>query len=101
MTSNNSPIACNLSDPDFQRRRADLLKRFAVSVLEFNELDDGYRYRFPSADSWIAELGQLIAMERECCPFLRFKLEVEPAGGPVWLELTGPDGTKELLKSLL
>jgi hypothetical protein len=40
-------------------------------------------------------------MERKCCAFLRFSLVVTPGEGPVWLELTGPDGTQELLSGIL
>jgi hypothetical protein len=50
--------------------------------------------------SWVASLGQLITVERECCPFLRFNLRLEPGEGPIWLELTGPSGTKDFLNSL-
>ena len=100
MASMDLPIACNLTDPEFQRRRADLLKTFQRALLETKELDDGYAYRFPSEGNWITELAQLITFERECCPFLRFKLLLEPANGPLWLELTGPEGTKNFLQSL-
>lgn len=100
MTSAELPIACSLTDPEFQQRRADLLKTFQEALLETKELDDGYAYRFPSSANWIAELAQLITFERECCPFLRFNLRLEPANGPLWLELTGPEGTKVFLQSL-
>jgi hypothetical protein len=94
------PIACSLTDPEFQRRRADLLQTFQGALLETKELADGYAYRFPSGGNWIAELAQLITFERECCPFMQFNLRVEPANGPLWLELTGPAGTKDFLESL-
>ena len=94
------PITCNLTDPEFQRRRADLLKTFQGALLEAKELGDGYAYRFPSDGHWITELAQLITLERECCPFLQFNLRLEPANGPIWLELTGPEGTKDFLQSL-
>lgn len=68
--------------------------------METRELQDGYAYRFPSEDKWITELAQLIAFERECCPFLQFKLRLEPENGPLWLELTGAAGTKDFLQSL-
>ena len=32
---------------------------------------------------------------------LRFQITVEPDGGPIWLELTGPSGTREFLDALL
>ena len=100
MTSTELPIACSLTDPEFQQRRADLLKTFQGALLETKELAEGYAYRFPSGANWIAEMAQLITFERECCPFLRFNLRLEPANGPLWLELTGPEGTKDFLQSL-
>ena len=42
-----------------------------------------------------------VDLERRCCAFLRFELTVEPGGGPVWLELTGPPGTREFLQAEL
>ncbi len=39
-------------------------------------------------------LGGLVAL---FCPFLKFSITVEPGDGPVWLEMTGPQGTKEFL----
>jgi hypothetical protein len=73
---------------------------FQQVLLETKELDEGYAYRFPSDGNWITELARLIAFERECCSFLRFNLRLEPAAGPIWLELTGPEGTKDFLRSL-
>jgi hypothetical protein len=95
------PIACKLTGSDFQQRRAGLLKTVASGVLETKELEDGYAYRFPSGMRWLNTLAELITVERECCPFLRFNLRLEPAEGPIWLELTGPPGTKDFLNSIL
>jgi hypothetical protein len=100
MDSVKLPIACSLTDPEFRERRAELLQTFQGAVLETKELGDGRAYRFPAESTWIAELAKLIAVERECCPFLRFSLRVEPADGPIWLELTGPEGTKDFLRDL-
>lgn len=94
------PIACALSDAAFRERREVLLKTVVSAVVEKQELTDGFAYCFPPQTRWIAELAQFIAFERECCPFLQFALRVEPEGGPIWLELTGPQGTKEFLQSV-
>ena len=100
MNSTQLPIACNLNDAEFRERRADLLRTFQGALLETRELDDGYAYQFPSDPDWISQMAQLITFERACCPFLRFNLRVEPDNGPLWLELTGPPGTREFLQSL-
>jgi len=100
MEASELPIACNLTDSDFQERRAGLLKTVAGGVVETKDLEDGYAYRFPSDVGWLTTLATLITVERECCPFLRFNLRLEPAEGPIWLELTGPPGTKDFLNSI-
>jgi len=100
MEASELPIACSLTDSDLQERRAGLLKRVASEVLEKKDIKDGYAYRFPSDVSWLATLTEVIALERACCPFLRFNLRLEPSEGPIWLELTGPPGTKDFLNSV-
>ena len=94
------PIACSLTPPELQERRVQVLEKVRAAALEVKELDNGFGYRFPSDESLLAELFTLIQIEHQCCPFLRFSLIVEPGNGPVWLELTGPRGTKELLTSI-
>ena len=43
----------------------------------------------------------MIAKERKCCRFLDFELKVHAAEGPVWLAISGPEGTKHFLESML
>jgi acetamidase/formamidase len=45
-------------------------------------------------------ITRTIDAERRCCRFLRFQLTVEPADGPVLLDLTGPPGTREFVAAL-
>jgi len=98
---NELPIACTLTTAELHERRAGILEKFQHSIVDAKELDNGYAYSLSSAEASLSDLGTMIELERQCCPFLRFKLTVEPAGGPVWLELTGPAGTKEFLAALI
>jgi hypothetical protein len=98
---NDLPIACTLLGVEKQQRRSLLLDRVFARVEEKRPLDDGYALRFTADDAFLTELVQLIQLERQCCAFLKFRLTIEPAGGPVWLELTGPAGTKSFLDSEL
>ena len=94
-------IACRLTDSELQERRSTVLRKAGRAVLETKELTDGYAYRFPAEDLWLDELINLIRLERQCCPFLTFRLTAEPENGPLWLEVTGPSEAKEFLSSLL
>jgi hypothetical protein len=93
------PIACTLTAPELHERRATVLQKVRRAVLEVKELEDGYAYIFPSASEWLSEVAGLIDLERQCCPFLRFRLTVEENGGSLLLEMTGPEGTKDFLAS--
>lgn len=97
---NDLPIACALTSAELQERRQTILQRLRGAVVEVRELADGYAYSFPAEGQWLPEIGSMIDLERQCCPFLRFQLSVEPKGGPIWLELTGPEGTKEFLAEI-
>ena len=93
-------VACNLVPEELQERRNTLLRRVKNAVVAERTLPDGYAYGFPPTGDSLVELANLIAFERQCCPFLSFNLRVEPGAGPIWLELTGPAGTRDFLDSL-
>ena len=101
MRNTSLPIACSLTSAEFQERRISLLEKVKRGILEVREVAEGYAFRFPPDDDWLIELTNLIRLERQCCPFLDFQLKVESGNGPIWLELTGPQGTKEFVATLL
>jgi hypothetical protein len=91
------PVACTLSESDLAKRRAGLFADLARRRQEARWLPEGITLRYSSEQGTLALLGDFIPLESECCPFLRFQLTVEPGGGPIWLELAGPPGTREFL----
>jgi hypothetical protein len=95
------PIACDMTALDgAQRERQKLLmKRFRAFVEEAQALADGYAFRLPADAETILSAAEFISIERLCCPFLTFQLEVGPAGNPLWLRLTGNAGAKEFIKA--
>lgn len=94
------PIACRLSDKHLQERRKNYLDKAAESLIDSAELSDGFVFRFPLRASTLQNLAEIIDLERKCCPFLNFRLTVEAGAEAVSLELTGAEGTKEIVKSL-
>ena len=89
------PIACTLTDLELQERRSTLLHQVGQDIQEVVEREQGFAYRFPAER--LPELAHIIGLERQCCAFLRFTLTIEPGNGPLWLEVTGPEGTKDFL----
>jgi RimJ/RimL family protein N-acetyltransferase len=93
------PIACTLTERELAERRAGLLAELGRHREEVHWLADGAAFRYPSTGAVLELITEFVRLESRCCPFLRFRLTVEPAGGPVWLELTGAPGTREFLEA--
>jgi hypothetical protein len=99
--SNDMPAACCLTRAELRERETTLLAQFRSAVIETEELPDGYAFRVPGERKWVARIAEMIAAERECCPFLTFELVARPNMGPVIVRVTGPAGTKDFLKTVL
>lgn len=94
------PIACSLTTPELREREATLLAQFRSTVVETEELQDGFAFRLAGDGKLIALIAELIVAERECCPFLTFELVALPNKGSVIVRVTGPKGTKEFVRSV-
>jgi hypothetical protein len=68
---------------------------FGTQAEERRDLPNGYSFRFTPAV--LESVVRFVSKERRCCPFLSFTVAVSPNDGPVWLEIAGPDGTREFL----
>ena len=82
-------------------RREDLLGTLVRRARERVDLPNGYRVRFEPDEELLVTIATVIDVERQCCRFLTFDLTIEPDGGPVWLQFTGPAGTREFLAGML
>jgi hypothetical protein len=94
-----SPVpACNIQAISaVQRPRYDdLVTRLRAAMRDRRELPDGYNYSLDSAKITLPEVSEWITMERLCCPFLIFQLEI--AGEASGLTMRGPDGVKAVLQ---
>ena len=92
----NVNVSCKLTSPELQHRKKTVIANLQKQVLERKELTDGYAYRFEGTDQILDELTTFIKMERMCCDFFDFKLSLNNDRS-VWLELTGPAGTKDFI----
>jgi len=95
------PVACTLGPAALTARREGLLAALLRRADTHEELADGHRLRFAAADDTLGLIARAIDAERRCCRFLRFRLTVEPDEGPLELELTGPEGTRDFLSALI
>jgi hypothetical protein len=94
------PIACTLIPEALRTRREGLLMDLVRRAERRENLANGLRLEFAPSGDTIASIARVVEAERHCCRFLRFGMTVEPDGGPVFLELTGPPGTRDFLIDL-
>lgn len=64
-----------------------------------HELSSGYEFRLADDLSAIVSAAEFISVEKLCCPFLHFAVEVNAESGPVYLRLTGREGVKDFIRA--
>jgi len=84
-----------------QARHAALVAELASAGPAVEELAEGFAFRFPSRPYLFLRVAEWIGLERECCPFLAIRLDVEHASRTLKVSVTGPAGSKELLRAEL
>jgi hypothetical protein len=94
-------FACNLRalTPSERKEQEQISARLLKSLLGTRELADGYAFVLDGDRISVADLATWIDLERRCCPFFDFHLELRRDNGPVTLRLTGREGIKTFIRS--
>jgi hypothetical protein len=98
-TFSNAPLACNIKaiSPAERPRYNDLINRLRTAIQDWTELSDGNACRLDPKKMTLLEVAEWITMERLCCPFLTFQLDVK-GSEDTQLTMRGPEGTKAILR---
>lgn len=99
MQEKESPFACDMTAiaPEQRGPHLEMIENLFRSVEQLVELPNGYRFRLPSDSKTLRSAAEFIALERLCCPFFGFTVEVEREGGGIWLTLNGREGVKPFI----
>lgn len=99
MTEMESPFACDMRAIAPEQRGAHVatIEKLFRSVQSKRELPDGYAFELRNDSDVLLTAAEFISLERLCCPFFGFRLEIEREGGSVWLSLTGREGVKPFI----
>jgi len=103
MKTQETNFACDLTVLSEQERErfASVTDALFAAVQETRELENGFAFRFLNQPGQLVQIAEFIERESQCCPFLKFNLEVEPSSGPIWLRIAGDPGTKDFLQAEL
>jgi hypothetical protein len=88
------PIACSLSSGDATTRQQQWDR-----LLGRARGREGMRVEFRPDPEILDELTRLVALERECCPFLEF--QIEESGSALVLTASSPPEAEPILQDLL
>lgn len=96
-----SPFACKMDAIEADKRPQHIAtaKHLFSSISEIKELSNGYAFRLSNESEVLLKVAEFISLERLCCPFFDFTLEVEREGGSIWLHLTGREGVKPFIRA--
>ena len=97
METETKSITCKLTTPELQKRKVTVIAELKEMVVNRRELDSGFSYAFDGKDETLDKISDFIKTERMCCDFFTFELTVEENAAV--LNITGPEGAKEFLKS--
>jgi len=81
-------IYCTLTPEELGARRSQVRATLVPQVVSSTLLTDGLRVDFGSSEALRDHVKEFIALEQECCGFLRFTLS-KPAEG-LYLLIQGP-----------
>ncbi len=99
-------LTCKLTTPELRERKATVIASLKKQILETKELKKkelkkGFAYKFSGSDSMVDELAIFVKTERICCDFFVFNLSISGDKSEAWLEITGPKGAKDFIKTEL
>lgn len=91
-------IACSLSSAGRATRAAAMAELARDALTERRPTPDGAHLRFRADPGVERRLRELVAAERECCPFL--DLDLTARGGDLVLDVTAPPEASEIVEAL-
>ena len=94
-------LTCKLTTPELRERKATVIANLKKQVLQRKELKNGFAYKFNGSDTMVDELTTFVKTERVCCDFFIFNLSISGDKSEAWLEITGPKGAKDFIKTEL
>jgi hypothetical protein len=92
-------FACNLKafQPQERAEWRQLLDQMKSAAVTLRELNNGYAFRINPARMPLRDLAAWVDLERKCCPFFDFQIDLHGEDGTLWISLQGREGVKEFI----
>lgn len=92
-------FACNMNaiSPEQRPAHQQLAEQLFRSKRAIYEMSNGYRFEFSA--EWLIPLAQFVSLERLCCPFFDFAIQVNANSDTLSLQLMGTEGVKAFIQA--
>lgn len=94
-------VCCRLLPAELREREQTILAELGKHTLKAEPISEGYQLTLQPNDASLRLAAEVIIAERQCCPFLQFRLIATQESRSLILELRGPKGSQDLLKEVL
>src|SRR5262245_52214365 len=84
---------------ELRNQHIAITKEVFGAIQTIRELPNGYAFQLSDTQGMLVKTAEFIDKERLCCPFFSFTVEVAPAGGSLWLQMTGQKGVKPFIQA--
>ncbi len=85
------PVACSLTDPELRERLELLRSGLFAQTRSVREDTAGFTFTFDNTDSNAEALLNVVLLERQCCPFLHFNINITPRPEELAIHIGGTD----------
>ena len=96
---NPKTLTCKLTTPELQQRKKTVIAELKSLIIGRTETPSGMKFKFAGSDKTLDLLINFVKTERLCCDFFQFTLSVGDEKSFAYLELSGPEGTKQFIES--
>jgi hypothetical protein len=94
-------LVCKLIGAEKAEKKELLKKEIFSQVTKVEEINNGYILNFEDKDNILLKLTDYLMIEKECCPFFVFDLNIQPNSKGISLKISGQEGAKDMLKPLV
>ena len=94
---------CDFSamDSEQRHRHSRLVRELFSGIHGLHETPTGFLFEFARSDEQLLKIAEWTTLESRCCPFFRFRIDLRPRSELLQVTVTGPSGSKELIRGYL
>lgn len=91
-------VECTLNEAEAAERGNWVEEKFVPVVEGVEERENGYLFTLPNSKESLQAAVSVVLLESRCCSDQGYRLEVPADGSEIRLAISGPSGTKDLLR---